>query len=120
MNRQHASLAAALGAFGLAGLVLFGPLPAAHSAAAGHVRRHVTLPTPSCATEDSVSCYWDAGRRGNHRGYSFWTDAAGDPHYLDPAMERRSVRVIACKSAADEGDEGRIQARYRACERRYG
>lgn len=40
---------------------------------------------PPCATEDSVSCYWDASLVTDNRngvGQSFYTDADGTPHYL--------------------------------------
>lgn len=37
---------------------------------------------PPCATEDSVSCFWDAANRGNGIGQSFWTDANGTVHTL--------------------------------------
>lgn len=35
-----------------------------------------------CATEDSVSCYWDATKHGNGQGRSFVTDAEGNVTYL--------------------------------------
>lgn len=37
---------------------------------------------PPCATEDSVSCVWDASQRGNGQGRSFWTDADGNRYPL--------------------------------------
>lgn len=57
--------------------------------AAGTGRPAIGHPTatralPPCPTEDSSGCFWDAGRRGNGRGYSFWTDRHGAVHYLDP------------------------------------
>ncbi|AWY07635.1 hypothetical protein SEA_YOSIF_71 [Streptomyces phage Yosif] len=42
------------------------------------------LPKKPCALEDSVDCFWDAGRRGNGKGYSFWVDKNGRQHFLDP------------------------------------
>ncbi len=47
------------------------------------------MPTKPCAQEDSRGpCFWDAGRRGNHRGYSFWVDRHNRIHYLDPRRNR--------------------------------
>lgn len=55
--------------------------PASLSAADTHMR--------PCASEDSPGpCFWDAGRRGNHRGYSFWVDRRNHVHYLDPRRNR--------------------------------
>ena len=35
-----------------------------------------------CAEEDSAGpCYWDAGKRGNGEGLSFWVDAQQAVHY---------------------------------------
>lgn len=39
-----------------------------------------------CAYEDggpALPCYWDAGKRGNHRGASYWIDKRGTAHYVD-------------------------------------
>ncbi|GAA0946025.1 hypothetical protein [Actinocorallia libanotica] len=47
-----------------------------------HDRPH--LPSKPCASEDSVNCFWDAGRRGNGKGFSFWVDRHGNVTYLDP------------------------------------
>lgn len=41
-----------------------------------------------CALEDgsgpnqSLPCYWDAGKRGNKIGRSFWIDKSGHFHYV--------------------------------------
>lgn len=45
--------------------------------AAGATTTHSPLPLPKwmttpCAQEDSYNCFWDAGSRGNHAGYSFF------------------------------------------------
>lgn len=43
----------------------------------------ISEPTlPPCATEDSVSCHWDATVQGNGIGRSFTTDADGMPTYV--------------------------------------
>lgn len=38
--------------------------------------------TPSCATEDSTACFWDAATQGNGQGESFYTDANGTTYYV--------------------------------------
>ncbi len=38
---------------------------------------------PECVTEDSVSCVWHANRHGNGQGLSFYTDADGNPTYIN-------------------------------------
>lgn len=113
MNRQHASLAAALGAFSLAGLVLFAPLPAAHSAAAPAQAGRFQGTVQACAYEDSPGfCVWDATRSGNHLGRSFIRDARGGLWY------RHETRAESgCKDAAAEGAPARVGPRSRACER---
>lgn len=51
------------------------------------------MPTEPCATEDSPGpCFWDAGQRGNGRGFSFWIDKNGCRHYLDAANPRTKQR----------------------------
>lgn len=37
--------------------------------------------TPSCATEDSTNCYWDANTQGNGQGRSF-IDINGTAYYF--------------------------------------
>jgi hypothetical protein len=36
---------------------------------------------PTCTTEDSSNCYWDAKTHGNHQGRSF-VDVGGEVFYL--------------------------------------
>jgi hypothetical protein len=36
---------------------------------------------PACATEDSISCYYDATKRGDGKGRSFYTDADNKIHF---------------------------------------
>ena len=50
--------------------------------------------TPSCPTEDSTGCFWDASTRGNGQGESFYTDAKGNTYYL-PTAEGCYSRVAA-------------------------
>lgn len=40
---------------------------------------------PPCATEDSVSCFWDATTMGNGQGSSFVVDSEGTVTYTSPA-----------------------------------
>lgn len=65
-----------------AGAVLAGSPSAAP--ALSDTPRNAELPAAPCATEDSAGpCFWDAGRAGNGRGFSFWVDSAQTVHYLD-------------------------------------
>jgi len=45
-------------------------------------------PTKPCRDDDSNSrdCFWDAGKRGNGKGHSYWVDKAGNVTYLDPKL----------------------------------
>ena len=47
------------------------PVNTAKAPAGISVAQAKTLGFPSCATEDSCGCYWDAAARGNGRGTSF-------------------------------------------------
>ncbi|MEU5403743.1 hypothetical protein ABZ348_31170 [Streptomyces sp. NPDC005963] len=53
------------------------------------------LPTKPCSEDDqtSRSCYWDAARMGNGKGYSYVVDARGEVTYLNPKLNDRSARV---------------------------
>lgn len=43
-----------------------------------------STPTAACVHEDSPGpCYWDARTMGNHKGRSFYVDAAQVVHYKD-------------------------------------
>jgi hypothetical protein len=44
-----------------------------------------------CVTEDYTAspCYWDASRRGNRIGMSFWVGSDGCRHYFAAADEAR-------------------------------
>ncbi|MFF8845523.1 hypothetical protein ACF08N_22845 [Streptomyces sp. NPDC015127] len=54
------------------------------------------LPTRPCAEDDSTSrdCFWDAARRGNGKGYSYWVDAQGRVTYLDPKLNDEIKRRL--------------------------
>lgn len=56
----------------------------ASSASAAPTAYYWSIPTRACRTEDSINCYWDAGRRGNGKGASFWVGRNGKIHYLNP------------------------------------
>lgn len=51
------------------------------------------IPTRPCADDsDDRNCFWDAGRRGNGKGYSYWVDRAGNVTYLDPKLNDPAKR----------------------------
>jgi hypothetical protein len=52
------------------------------------------LPDRPCELEDDArNCFWDAGRRGNGRGYSYWVDRQGSVHFLDPRHNSTAARL---------------------------
>lgn len=51
------------------------------------------LPTRPCRDDsDDRNCFWDAGKRGNGKGYSYWVDRAGNVKYLDPRLNSPAKR----------------------------
>ncbi|MFE9925177.1 hypothetical protein ACFYQA_27465 [Streptomyces sp. NPDC005774] len=51
------------------------------------------LPTRPCRDDsDDRNCYWDAAKRGNGKGYSYWVDRAGNVKYLDPKLNSPAKR----------------------------
>ncbi|MDX3525102.1 hypothetical protein P1P75_01215 [Streptomyces sp. ID05-39B] len=51
------------------------------------------LPTRPCADDsDDVNCYWDAAKRGNGKGYSYYVDRAGNVTYLNPKLNDPAKR----------------------------
>jgi len=53
-----------------------------------------TLPTRPCADDyDDRNCFWDAGRRGNRKGYSYWVDRKGNVIYLNPKLNNAKKRA---------------------------
>ncbi|ATI18850.1 hypothetical protein SEA_DIANE_66 [Streptomyces phage Diane] len=51
------------------------------------------LPTRPCADDgDDRNCYWDAAKRGNGKGYSYYVDRAGNVTYLDPKLNDPAKR----------------------------
>ncbi|WDS51783.1 hypothetical protein SEA_TRIUMPH_69 [Streptomyces phage Triumph] len=54
------------------------------------------LPTRPCTEDDTVSrdCFWDAARRGNGQGHSYWVDAQGRLTYLDPKLNNETKRKL--------------------------
>lgn len=54
------------------------------------------LPTRPCAEDDSTSrdCFWDAARRGNGEGHSYWVDKQGRLTYLDPKLNNETKRKL--------------------------
>lgn len=52
-----------------------------------------SLPTRPCRDDsDDVNCFWDAGQRGNRKGYSYWVDRVGNVTYLDPKLNDKRKR----------------------------
>ncbi|MFF9095705.1 hypothetical protein ACF1AX_21570 [Streptomyces sp. NPDC014802] len=54
------------------------------------------LPTRPCSEDDSTSrnCFWDAARRGNGKGHSYWVDKQGRVTYLDPKLNSVAKRKV--------------------------
>ncbi|MGW6600569.1 hypothetical protein [Streptomyces sp. NPDC055036] len=52
------------------------------------------LPTRPCPDDDSESrnCYWDAAKRGNGKGHSYFVDARGAVTYLNPKLNDQAAR----------------------------
>jgi len=48
-------------------------------------------PHHACQSEDSAWCVWDARHTGNGLGRSFWTDHAGNVHYVSHARAHRML-----------------------------
>ncbi|MEU9057862.1 hypothetical protein AB0D13_02915 [Streptomyces sp. NPDC048430] len=53
------------------------------------------LPTKPCSDDNTItrSCYWDAAKRGNGKGYSYIVDARGNVIYLNPKLNNQAARV---------------------------
>jgi hypothetical protein len=57
------------------------------------------LPTRPCADDsDDRNCYWDAGKQGNGKGYSYYVDRAGNVTYLNPKLNDQAARVAWVKT----------------------
>lgn len=52
------------------------------------------LPTRPCPDDDTESrnCYWDAAKRGNGKGYSYYVDARNKVTYLNPKLNNQAAR----------------------------
>jgi hypothetical protein len=51
------------------------------------------IPSKPCAEDgDSTNCYWDAAKRGNGKGYSYYVDRAGNVTYLNPKLNNPADR----------------------------
>ncbi|KQX37012.1 hypothetical protein ASD97_09970 [Streptomyces sp. Root63] len=53
------------------------------------------LPTKACKDDDSnsVNCYWDAAKRGNGKGHSYYVTAKGQVVYLNPKLNNEAART---------------------------
>ncbi|MFF3249705.1 hypothetical protein ACFYWP_01525 [Actinacidiphila glaucinigra] len=62
------------------------------------------LPTKPCSEDEQTSrdCYWDAAKRGNGKGFSYWVDKSGHVTYLNPRLnnERNRAEFANRKRAA--------------------
>ncbi|MFG2923913.1 hypothetical protein ACGFYA_20720 [Streptomyces sp. NPDC048305] len=51
------------------------------------------VPTRPCADDfDDRNCYWDAAKRGNGKGYSYYVDRTGNVTYLNPKLNDKVKR----------------------------
>lgn len=52
------------------------------------------VPTRPCSDDDANTrnCYWDAAKRGNGKGYSYYVDRTGNVNYLNPKLNDRAKR----------------------------
>jgi Skp family chaperone for outer membrane proteins len=53
------------------------------------------LPTRPCTEDNTIvrSCYWDAAKLGNGKGYSYVIDARGNVIYLNPKLNDQAARL---------------------------
>ncbi|WP_432078696.1 hypothetical protein [Streptomyces sp. YPW6] len=53
------------------------------------------LPTRPCSDDNTItrSCYWDAAKMGNGKGYSYVVDVQGNVIYLNPKLNKRDARL---------------------------
>ncbi|MCS0601125.1 hypothetical protein NX794_07755 [Streptomyces sp. LP11] len=65
------------------------------------------LPTRPCSEDNTVitSCYWDAAKMGNGKGYSYVIDARGRVVYLNPRLNSIARRVAFNEKQARAGRE---------------
>jgi hypothetical protein len=58
-----------------------------------------SLPTRPCADDsDDKNCYWDAAKRGNGKGYSYYVDRSGKVTYLNPKLNDPAKREAWAKT----------------------
>ncbi|MFF3015847.1 hypothetical protein [Streptomyces sp. NPDC057939] len=65
------------------------------------------LPTKACKDDDSssVNCYWDAAKRGNGKGYSYYVTAKGQVVYLNPKLNDEAARTKFARAKKAAGWE---------------
>ncbi|MFJ3775253.1 hypothetical protein ACIPX0_26520 [Streptomyces sp. NPDC090075] len=65
------------------------------------------LPTRPCSEDNTVvrSCYWDAAKVGNGRGYSYVIDAHGNVVYLNPKLNDQAARLKFNEAQAEAGKD---------------
>jgi hypothetical protein len=56
------------------------------------------IPSKPCAEDgDDTNCHWDAAKRGNGKGYSYYVDRAGNVTYLNPKLNDPAKRQAWAK-----------------------
>jgi hypothetical protein len=63
------------------------------------------LPKKACGYEDDNDCFWDAGKRGNGKGYSFWVDKQGRVIYLDAKLRDKEKQLAWDNAQRKAGKE---------------
>ncbi|MGW0861270.1 hypothetical protein [Streptomyces sp. NPDC002611] len=82
----------------LVAVVTFGGLISEPSASASPSPKTTqaapSLPTRACPEDGIASrnCYWDAAKRGNGKGYSYFVDRGGKVTYLNPKLNDEAKR----------------------------
>lgn len=81
------------------------------------------LPTRPCSDDNTIthSCYWDAAKMGNGKGYSYIVDARGNVIYLNPKLNKQDARLKfnATQSRAGKEHWGTVDG-HRFCWAKVG
>jgi hypothetical protein len=65
------------------------------------------LPTRPCSEDNTVirDCYWDGGKQGNGKAYSYYIDRGGRVIYLNPKLNDQAARLKFNQAQHDAGKE---------------
>ncbi|MEX1655546.1 hypothetical protein ABZ960_20590 [Streptomyces pseudovenezuelae] len=65
------------------------------------------LPTRPCSEDNTVAgnCYWDAAKRGDSKGYSYYIERSGSVVYLNPKLNDQAARLKFNAAQAKAGKE---------------